>query len=156
MIAIEVPGRGQLTIAHVVMDYNGTLAEGGVLATGVAERLVALAQQVALHVVTADTFGLARAQLAGLPCQLTILPAGEQAEAKQAYVRALGAEQCVAIGNGRNDRLMLAEAAVGIVLLQAEGAARETLLSADVVCRQAAEALGLLLEPRRLIATLRD
>lgn len=156
MIALEIPGKGSFELRHVVMDYNGTLAAGGVLLADLIQPLTRLAGQIQLHVVTADTFGLAAGQLAGLPCQLTILPAGQGAGAKRDYVRALGPTHCVAIGNGRNDRLMLAEAAIGIALLEAEGAAGPALQAADVICRHAADALALLLEPRRLVATLRD
>jgi soluble P-type ATPase len=70
-------------------------------------------------------------------------------------VRQLGAQQTAAIGNGRNDQQMLQEAIIGIAVLNAEGVAAQTLLHADVVCRQIHDALQLLLEPRRLIATLR-
>ena len=60
-----------------------------------------------------------------------------------------------AIGNGANDADMLQTAAVGIAVLGAEGLAAETLLAADVVCANPLDALDLLLNPRRLIATLR-
>ena len=62
----------------------------------------------------------------------------------------------MAVGNGRNDRLMLKEAALGIALLQAEGAAGEALLAADVVAPDILAALDLLLAPDGLIATLRS
>ena len=62
----------------------------------------------------------------------------------------------MAVGNGRNDRLMLKEAALGIALLQAEGAAVEALLAADVVAPDILAALDLLLAPDGLIATLRS
>jgi soluble P-type ATPase len=156
MIELNIPGAEPLQIQHMVMDYNGTLAVDGLLLEGVAGQLNRLAALVQLHIVTADTFGLAGRQLAGLPCQLSVLPAGQQARAKQDYVRELGAQHCVAIGNGRNDRLMLREAAIGIVLLQAEGAAVPSVEAADIVCRDILDALALFVEPRRLIATLRD
>ena len=68
----------------------------------------------------------------------------------------LNPQRVVAIGNGRNDRLMLEAAGLGIALIQAEGAASETLRRADVVCTSILDALGLLRDPRRLIATLRS
>ena len=61
----------------------------------------------------------------------------------------------VCIGNGRNDSLMLKEAALGICLIQAEGANVVSLLNADIACKSAKDALELLLNPKRLIATLR-
>ncbi len=61
----------------------------------------------------------------------------------------------VAIGNGRNDRMMLDAAALGIAVCGAEGAAAETLEAADIVVGRIVDALDLLLHPKRLVATLR-
>jgi len=51
---------------------------------------------------------------------------------------------------------MLSAAAVGVALIQREGACAKTLMSADVVCIDILDALQLLHEPRRLVATLRS
>jgi len=155
MWTLHVTGWKQLKIKHLVFDYNGTLSVDGKLLPEIAERLVLLAQQFTLHVVTADTFGKAAQELKNLPCTLTILPKENQAEAKRDYIKKLGSEHCAVVGNGRNDRLMLEEAALGIVLLQAEGTAVATLNKADVVCKQATDAIDLFLHPKRLTATLR-
>jgi soluble P-type ATPase len=61
----------------------------------------------------------------------------------------------VCIGNGRNDRLMVAAAGLGIAVIQGEGAAVETLNAARVAVPDIGVALGLLLNPARLVATLR-
>jgi soluble P-type ATPase len=61
----------------------------------------------------------------------------------------------VAIGNGRNDALMLKRAALGIAVVQTEGAATAALLAADLVTPGIIEVLDLLLHPDRLRATLR-
>ncbi len=156
MIEIKIPGYKTLQIEHLVLDYNGTLACDGQLIDGVSEALSRLAGQVSVHVVTADTFGLAGPQLTGLPCDLTILPSGGQAEAKRTFVQACGAGHTASIGNGRNDRLMLQEAALGIAVILGEGAAAETIAAADVVCLDIVSALELLLHPLRLQATLRS
>ncbi|THF62708.1 HAD family hydrolase [Pseudothauera rhizosphaerae] len=156
MIGVSIPGYGSFELRHVVTDYNGTLAVDGVLIDGVAAALRSLAERVEIHVITADTFGLAQAQLAGLPVTLTITPPENQAEAKLDYVRGLGASGVVAIGNGRNDRKMLESAAIGIALVQKEGASAETLRSADVVSAGILDALDLLRHTDRLKATLRS
>lgn len=156
MIAVDIPGFGELALTHLVLDFNGTLAVDGRLLPQVATMLNGLAGELAVHVLTADTFGSARAALAGVDCTLAVLPPGQQDLAKRDYVRELGAEKCVAVGNGRNDALMLQEAALGIALLQEEGSAVTTLTAADVVCRTIHDALALLTTPRRLIATLRS
>lgn len=156
MIAVDIPGFGELRLAHLVLDFNGTLAVDGRLLPQVAETLNSLAGELAIHVLTADTFGSARVALTGVDCTLAVLPLGQQDVAKRDYVRELGAGKCVAVGNGRNDALMLQEAALGIALLQAEGAAVASLTAADVVCRTIHDALTLLTNPRRLVATLRN
>jgi soluble P-type ATPase len=156
VLTVEIPGRPTLRLEHLVLDFNGTLACDGALLPGVRERLTALAQDLTVHVLTADTFGKAAAELDGCPVALTVLPADAQDEAKAAAVRRLGSASVVAIGNGRNDRLMLAEAALGIAVVLAEGAAGETLHAADVVCTDIGAALDLLANPLRLAATLRS
>jgi len=156
MIPLSIPGFGHFELRHIVSDYNGTLAQDGILIEGVAQALRALCEKIEIHVVTADTFGLAHAQLAGLPVTLTITPAENQAQAKLAYIEKLGASHVVAIGNGRNDQKMLKSAALGIAVIQKEGASAQTIVSADVVSRGILEALDLLDHPDRLKATLRS
>jgi len=78
----------------------------------VTERLRMLADQFTIHVLTADTYGGARERLAGLPVTVAVLPADRQTERKADYVRELGAENVVAIGNGGNDSAMVESAAI--------------------------------------------
>jgi soluble P-type ATPase len=156
MIEISIPGRGTLQCRYLVLDYNGTLAVDGRLIEGVREALQQLSNKLEIHVLTADTFGKARSGLTGIDCKLSILPIDRQDIGKREYVIDLGAEFSVCIGNGRNDRLMLKEASLGIALIQKEGAAAETLLAADVVCSGIVSALELFNNPLRLVATLRS
>jgi len=156
MIEISIPGDGSLRLSYLVMDYNGTLACNGVLLEGVAERLTELARHLSLYVLTADTFGTARAVLADLPCTVHILPQVGQDHAKMAFVTQLGRGETVCIGNGRNDKLMLQAAALGIAIVGPEGAATDAVLAADIVAPSIQVALDLLLHPLRLVATLRS
>ena len=156
MIAIDIPGFASLELHHLVLDFNGTLAVDGTLMPGVAGALRSLARNLQLHVVTADTFGRAKQELAGLPVELTVAPPTAQADAKLRYIEALDAATVVAIGNGRNDQKMLQTAALSIALIQREGGAAQTLACADVVCADILDALHLLEQPSRLIATLRN
>jgi soluble P-type ATPase len=156
VISVDIPGFRHLDLAHLVLDYNGTLAVDGVLLPGVADALRALAPNLSIHVITADTFGSAAANLRGLPVSRVMAPHKDQHAAKMDYVKGLGAHSVVAIGNGRNDRKMVETAAIGIALVQAEGAAVETFTRADIVCTGILDALALLREPKRLIATLRS
>ncbi len=156
MIEIEIPGFGALQLAHLVLDYNGTLAVNGDLVEGVKSHLSELAGRLDLHVVTADTFGKAAQALDGMDCRLLILPPENQAAAKADYVRQLGGHATSAIGNGRNDRLMLEQAVLGIAILGEEGAATAAIMAADIVVLDVFSALDLLRNSRRLVATLRS
>lgn len=156
MIEIDIPGHKKLRLEHLVLDYNGTLACDGQLIPGVAGELRTLAENMQIHVLTADTFGKARSGLMGIPCKLSILPVENQDIGKLAYVKGLGASSAVCVGNGRNDRQMLKESALGIAVVLAEGASVETLTAADVVCASVVSALELLSNPLRLVATLRS
>lgn len=155
MFEVEIGGMGRLGLAHLVLDYNGTLALCGTLLPGVSERLAELSGLMTVTVVTADTFGTVEAALAGLPVAARVLGRGAEDEAKLAVVRELGPERVVAVGNGRNDRLMLKASALGLAVIGHEGACLEAILAADAVFTDIRDALDALLEPGRLRATLR-
>lgn len=156
MIEIEIPGYRVLELKYIVLDYNGTLAVDGELLPGIENTLKMLAQEIEVHVITADTFGKAGSRLENVPCRISVLPPGNQDRGKRDYVRSLGADHTVCIGNGRNDRLMLKEAVLGIAVVLGEGCAVETLSGADVVCTDIRSALELLMNPLRVSATLRN
>jgi soluble P-type ATPase len=155
MLEINIPGDRKLQLIHLVLDYNGTIACDGDLIAGVKENLVALADRLQIHILTADTFGKARPGLEGIKCELSIIAPDAQGISKLEYVKKLGAENAACVGNGRNDQLMLKEAALGIAVILEEGAAAATLNAADVVCTHIVSALELLTNPLRLMATLR-
>ncbi|HKJ45363.1 MAG TPA: hypothetical protein VJ991_05970, partial [Balneolales bacterium] len=144
MIAFTIPDYGDLKINHLVLDYNGTLACDGELLPGVSGLLKQLGENVSIHILTADTFGNVREGVKDISCELHILPKVNQSQAKLDYVSELGIIDTICIGNGRNDRLMLDEAAVGIAVIQKEGASFQSLQAADVICTNIIDALELL------------
>ncbi len=156
MIDILIPGYRHLQFKHLVMDYNGTMACDGHLIDGVKEILEDLSDKIDIHVLTADTFGKAASQLEDLPVTLSILPQKAQDKGKLVYIKNLDTDATVSIGNGRNDCLMLKHSALGIALIQEEGASVQTLLSAHIVCKDILSALKLLSNPKRMVATLRS
>ena len=156
MLELRIPGHKPFNLLYLVLDYNGTIACDGRIILGVRERLELLAQSLEVHILTADTFGNVREQLSGVPSRLTVIPSDDQAEAKLDFVEQLGREHSVCIGNGRNDRLMLKVAALGIAVIQVEGSAVAAILEADIVTFSILNALDLLLHPLRLTATLRS
>jgi soluble P-type ATPase len=156
MIEIDVPGNKKFRLEHLVLDYNGTIAFDGALIDGVKESLAELSKMLTVHVITADTFGSVEKALKDIHCKLAVIPLNHQDVAKLEYVKTLGCDKTASMGNGLNDRLMLKASALGVVVIQGEGAAFETLAAADVVCTDIRSALSLLSNPLRLVATLRS
>jgi len=152
---IEIPGRGRLSLEHLVLDFTGTLSVDGALIQGIRERLKDLAQHMTIHVLTADTFGRAAQELEGLPVKITILKAHAEDRSKEDYVIALGADRVAAMGNGNNDALMLRKAALGVAVLEDEGCSVQALVNADIAVKSARDGLDLLAKPLRIKAGLR-
>lgn len=152
-IEVMFPGQTQpLRIERVVFDFNGTLAVDGKLVRGVGPRIAKLARRIDVVVMTADTFGTARRVFGSLPVTLHIVRDGAD---KRRYLRSVGCATCAAVGNGVNDVPMLEAAALGIVVCGREGAATEAVRVATIVVLDVNDAIDLLLNPKRLIATLR-
>ena len=156
MIKIDIPGHGILELEHLVMDYNGTLALDGNLFKGLEKTLNRLSDNIDLHVITADTFGQVAENMKNVKCNLHIIGKENQGQQKQAYVENLDASKVCAIGNGANDAIMLKTATLGIALIQTEGANVNTLLNADIASTSIFDALGLLMKPKRLVASMRE
>ena len=154
-MTIEIPGYKRLDIRHVVLDYNGTVAKDGSLPPDVKELVRELSLRYAVHVVTADTFGTVAKELEGLQVKRVVLQSDDHTREKAAFVASLGAENCAAVGNGSNDAAMLEAAALGIAVVGEEGCSALAMRNADVLTRHIADAIGLLLHPKRLVATLR-
>lgn len=155
MIELTIPSRGPLHFEHLVTDVNGTLAVDGVLIDGLAKHLNSLRDRLEIHMLTADTHGRQAAIDELLKLKATRVPPGNEAETKAEFVRILGAEKVVAIGQGANDAGMLKAAALGICVMSKEGVAVETLVSADLVVPDIFTALDLLEKPLRIVASLR-
>ena len=152
---IEIPGYKELDLNYLVLDYNGTIAMGGEIKESVKERICRLAQEFEIVVLTADTYGTAREACKDLPVRIETFPNDNALPAKMAVVEELGLSSCVAIGNGRNDKLMLRASALAIAVLEQEGMCSRLLGEADVCTRSIEDAMDLMLYPVRLVATLR-
>lgn len=155
MITVEIPGREKLTLKNIVLDFNGTIALDGVLLPGVADRLNALSSVLNVYILTADTFGTCKTACSCIKCNVVVLSEIPGAEEKLNFIKKLGAEKTAAVGNGVNDSLMLAKAALGIFVLGPEGASVKAHEAADIVVSDVRHGLDLLLNPKRVVATLR-
>jgi soluble P-type ATPase len=155
MIDIDIPGFGPVRLKHLVSDFTGTLSVNGQLLPDIDGRLNTLAGLLNIHVLTADTFGKARAELKGINCELHILTGENHDEQKEEYVMKLGSDSVVSFGNGNNDRRMLKSARIGIAVTEGEGCAIDAIMASNIHVRSAVEGLDLLLNPKKLMATLR-
>lgn len=155
MLTVEIPGHALLELEYLVLDLNGTVAVDGELVPGAGEAVAALKPSLRVVLLTADTRGNGARIAEDLGAQMRLVGRDREAESKLDVVDELGADGVVVIGNGANDELALRDAALGIAVVGGEGAAVGAVRSADVVVTSIVDALGLLTDPRRLIATLR-
>ena len=154
MLNINIPGRGELVLSHLVLDYNGTIAEDGLIIPGIAERLEQLRDALDICVITADTHGTAARRCEGLPLKVLTFPTTEVGAIKAQQVRDLEGG-VVTIGNGFNDIPMSDEADLSICVMGPEGCCGKLVSHCDILVTSIHDALDLLLKPDRIRATLR-
>lgn len=156
MLIYTISSNNKICIEHLVLDFNGTIAIDGKLIEGVLEHLKKISQQLTLHLITANTFNSVSEYQHILPASIHILQGNNTTQAKFDFIQKLNPKAVIAIGNGNNDYLMLQHAAVGIAIIQQEGAAFKAIQHADMVCCNIIDALQIVLNPNRLVATLRQ
>lgn len=165
-LTLSIPGGKVISLRHLVLDYNGTLAVAGKILPGVAERLRALADILHIHVITADTYGGAEKSLSAelepelesgsiAVVVLTGSPARSGAQEKLEFIRELGEQSCCAIGNGIIDRHMLEAAGLSICVMGPEGCSPGAFAVSDICVSDIRHALDLLINPDACVATLR-
>jgi P-type E1-E2 ATPase len=155
MVENDIPGFGPVRLEHLVSDFTGTLSVDGKLLPGAKERLNKIAQFMKIHILTADTFGKARAELNDVKCEVHILAGENHDVQKEEFVKKLGPDSVAAFGNGNNDRKMLKAARIGIAVSEGEGCAVDAIMAANIHVCSAVDGLDLLLNTKRLKATLR-
>ncbi|WP_048059132.1 HAD family hydrolase [Methanococcus vannielii] len=147
---MKIPNYGAITAKNVVFDLNGTLAVDGKVSSDVKILLKELGNTYNIIVVTADTYGTLKLEFDGLNITIEkIKDEIEKVNAAKKYYPYIG------IGNGNNDCSMLLESELGILIIGKEGAAIKALLNSDLVVTDIKDAINLLLNEKRLIATLR-
>ncbi|MGI5880344.1 MAG: HAD family hydrolase [Syntrophomonadaceae bacterium] len=157
MIQVSIPGRGKtLQLNYLALDMNGTLTIDGTLPAGVEERINQLKNKLKIYLLTADTFGSAVEVSNQLDIELFKVSGDSGTQDKVDFIRNLPSENTVAIGNGFNDWMMLEEAALSIIIIGPEGCSTRTLTRADIAVTSINDALDILINPLRLVATLRE
>ncbi len=152
---IEIPNYSNLDIQNIVFDYNGTLASGGRVLSETKNLLSDIAKRYNTFVITADTFGTVADELKDIDLEVIVLGSDDHTSEKSALIDRLGKDITIAMGNGNNDHMMLKNAVVSIAIIGDEGCSMESMICADIVCKNIMDAMSLLLDTKRLIATLR-
>ena len=152
---IEIPGYQTLDLEYLVLDYNGTIAIDGKMPDTVKQRLRTLAEHLKIYILTADTHGTAKENCQGLPVQIQTFPGSNAMAEKMNIVGKLSPHRCAAVGNGRNDTLMLQACGLAIAVMEREGLYGKLAADADICVHSMEDALDLLCCPKRVIATLR-
>ena len=154
MLTIKIPGREELNLSHLILDYNGTIAEDGEIIESIRPRLAELSKVLSICVITADTHGTAAKKCEGLPLEVLTFPTTEVGaiKAQEAKKRTGGV---ITIGNGFNDIQMSDAADLSICVIGREGCCGALLAHADIVVTSIDDALDLLLKTGRTRATLR-
>ena len=154
MLTIKIPGREEMTLRHLILDYNGTIAEDGAIIESIRPRLARLSEHLSIYVITADTHGTAAQRCAGLPLQVLTFPTTQVGQIKADEARKMEGG-VVTIGNGFNDIQMSDAADLSICVMGKEGCCGALLSHCDVVVTSIDHALDLLIKTDRLRATLR-
>ena len=156
MISVAVPGWGELSLEYLMIDFNGTAAVDGKLKKDVKDTLEKLSRYIKIFIITADSYDSVDAEMTATTVTAIKVNKNSSGEEKAKVVRELGPEKVVAIGNGSNDAAMMKEAALGIAVMGDEGCSATLIKEADLVVTDVTKALGLIMHPERILATLRD
>jgi len=147
---MEVPNYGKVEFRAVLFDLNGTLGVEGRVPEDVKGLLAELANRYTVVVLSADTFGTLEGEFKDMSVRIERVSSGaEKAEIAEGYA------PYVAIGNGNNDVAMLEKAELAFCVIGPEGATVDSLLASDVVVTDVRDAIKMLLNEKKLIATLR-
>ncbi|MGQ9499511.1 MAG: HAD family hydrolase [Dissulfurimicrobium sp.] len=158
-IDVDLPCGVFYNLQNILLDMNGTMTVDGKWIDGVVERLKDISRLLNVYILSADTNQtmeeLTKALVKDGAIRVHRLESGRGDIQKLEFLRNIGRENTVAIGNGCNDALMLRNAALGICVIGQEGASVDAMMSSKIVVSSICDAFDLFLKPSRLIATLR-
>ena len=153
----EIPNYKRLEIENILLDINGTIQFSGKISEELKQKIIELKQKFQIILISADTRGNLKeiASELGLNYEKLTKKRSER-EQKEKIVEKYNKENTIAIGNGNNDELMLKKAALGIAIIGSEGASIKAITSADIIVTNPIDAIDLILDEKKLIATLRS
>lgn len=156
MIMVNIPGYKSIKIENVVFDFNGTIAEDGILLNEVKEKIKELKnKEINIFIVTSDTYGTVIEQCNNLPVKVQVFNKENASQDKKKIVEKLGRDITAAIGNGRNDVEMFKNSIMSVAVIGREGCFAKAAFEADIIVNNPIDAIDLLIKHSRIKATLR-
>lgn len=153
---VDVPGYKSIKVKNVVFDFNGTIAEDGIMIEEIRGKIKELSNKdVNIFILTADTYGTVVKQSKDLPVTVEVFNKENSSEDKKRIVEKLGCDITAAIGNGRNDIEMFKKSTLSIAIIGKEGCFSKAIFEADIIVNNPVDAIDLLLKHNRIKATLR-
>jgi soluble P-type ATPase len=154
MMTIQRPGRSNLDIEFILIDFEGTLASDRRLHPKAKDKINLLSKRTNIFILAGEEKERVEEVLRKVKAEIVYLTEGESSKKKLDLLRRLGPDRTVAVGNGVDDVPMIQEAALGVCVLGKEGTSSEAMEKADVVFMNILDALDFLLKPLRQKATL--
>ncbi|AEA33515.1 HAD family hydrolase [Hippea maritima] len=146
----------EFNFKYIISDYTGTLSEHSKLIPCVKEKIHKLKNRFeGIIVLTADTMGSAEKELSNLNIELKILNENTAIQ-KREFIESLGAENCIALGNGNNDIEMFKVAGLSLAIVNKDGCNAKLIQHADLVFNSICDALDALINSKILISLLRN
>ena len=154
MITIQRPGRSDLEIEFVLIDFDGTLASDRRVHPKAKDKINLLSKRAKIYILTKGEKERMAEVLKKVNAEIIYFTEEESFQKKLEYLHQLGAIRTLAIGNGVDDGPMIEGAGFGLCVIGKEGASAEAVRNADVVFTDILDALDFLLKPLRQKATL--
>lgn len=156
MIKYNIPGKEEIEIENIILDYNGTIAVDGILIDGVRDKIDILKDFLNIYIVTADTYGSVKKQCSNLPVEILTFPKENAGLEKEKIIENLNPHKTIAVGNGFNDIKMFKKSILSIAIIEAEGCSSELILNSDIICKSIIDAFNIILDKNKVIANLRN
>ncbi len=153
MIAIQRPGQAPLEADFLLIGFEGTLATDRRTHPKAKDKINLLSKRLKIYVLTTSERAVVEEALRRVKAEVIFMTEGGASETKLGLLRQLGKDRAVALGSGLSDVSILKESALGICVLNREGATTEAVAGADLVMLNVLDALDFLLKPLRQKAT---
>jgi soluble P-type ATPase len=152
----NIPNGKSLEIRNILFDINGTIQFDGNISREISQKIMELKEFFNIILVSADTRGNLKELAELLKVRYEKLDQNRpEHKQKGEIIEKYNKDHTIAVGNGKNDELMLSKAILGIVVIGSEGASVKAINAADIVVNNPIDAINIILDEKKVIATLR-